>query len=330
MNYGDVVEQKKKGTFKILSVLVALGAVSVLVLAGYVSYLNTPPTSFSSETIVSIEKGESVRTITEKLEDQNVVRSGAFLYFIIAFFYEPENIKASTYVFNEALTTDKVAEQLTLGDFDSDLLRFTHYEGERATHIADRAAELLPNFNPEVFIALAEPAEGRLFPDTYFIPETYTAEELYNLMTEAFVAAISPYAEQIETSYLSLDEIITLASIIEREANSPESMRTVSGILQNRLKINMPLQADASIEYVLDKPLSELTPEDLDIDSPYNTYLNIGLPPTPIGNPGTAAISAVLEPIESDYFYYITDDEGVFHYARTYREHQSNIEIYLR
>ncbi len=96
------------------------------------------------------------------------------------------------------------------------------------------------------------------------------------------------------------------------------------------MKEGMPLQADASIEYILDKPLKELTPDDLKIDSPYNTYTNRGLPPTPIGNPGIEAIKAVLNPTPSQYVFYITDNEGVFHYAVTYDEHKENIAKYLR
>ncbi len=104
----------------------------------------------------------------------------------------------------------------------------------------------------------------------------------------------------------------------------------VAGILQNRLTLGMPLQADASVEYILEKPLSELTPEDLKINSPYNTYLNDGLPPTPIGNPGINAILAVLSPTESDYLFYITGDDGKFYYAKTFDEHRVNIAKYLR
>jgi len=123
---------------------------------------------------------------------------------------------------------------------------------------------------------------------------------------------------------------LVLASIIEREADSVESKKMVAGILKNRMSINMPLQTDASMEYILDKPLSELTPEDLKKESPYNTYLNFGLPPTPIGNPGLDAILAVLEPTPSDYYYYITGNDGEFYYAKTYAEHLQNIEKYLR
>jgi len=96
------------------------------------------------------------------------------------------------------------------------------------------------------------------------------------------------------------------------------------------LQIGMALQADASIEYELDKPLSELTAADLELESPYNTYLNPGLTPTPIGNPGLQSIKAVLEPTESNYFYYITDENGTFHYAKTFEEHKLNVQKYLR
>jgi UPF0755 protein len=132
------------------------------------------------------------------------------------------------------------------------------------------------------------------------------------------------------THPLGEDGVLILASLLEREANSEESMRMVSGILQNRLAEGMRLQVDASLEYVLERPLSTLDASDLDIDNPYNTYRYGGLPPSPIGNPGLQAILAVLDPIESNYFYYITDEDGNFHYARTFDEHKLNIAKYLR
>ena len=107
-------------------------------------------------------------------------------------------------------------------------------------------------------------------------------------------------------------------------------MKIVAGILDSRLVLGMPLQVDATMEYVLDKPLSQLEPEDLEIDSPYNTYLNSGLPPTPIGNPGLAAIRAVLEPLPTDYLFYITDENGDFYYAKNFEEHKQNIARYLQ
>ena len=129
---------------------------------------------------------------------------------------------------------------------------------------------------------------------------------------------------------LSEHDVVILASIIEREANSTTSMKLVSGILQNRLALDMALQVDASMEYILEKPLKELTAEDLKIDTPYNTYLYRGLPPTAIGNPGLDAIMAVLEPTPSEYMFYITGTDGEFYYAKNFDEHRLNIAKYLR
>jgi UPF0755 protein len=310
----------------VVSICVLLTLVSGVIL---IIALNQPPKQFVPETAVTIEPGTSVKEITATLEAVGVVRSATFLYLLTTLFYNPEDIKASTYIFEAPLTAREVAKRLVTGDFGNDLLRFTHFEGERATHVAARAAEVLENFDKKVFLDSAVPLEGKLYPETYFIPNDFSATELVDLMYSGFTTHIEPLLVN-ETSPLTPDEILVLASILEREANSPESMRVVSGILQRRLAEGMPLQADASIEYVLDKPLKELTPEDLRIDSPYNTYTNKGLPPTPIGNPGKEAVLAVLEPTETPHLFYITGNDGEFYYAETYEEHKQNIDRYLR
>jgi UPF0755 protein len=313
-----------------LLLLIILVALALLGTGLYAYMLNKPPRAFEAPTAVTIEPGTSIRAITAHLEESSVVRSKTLLYYVLSFFYEPTDVKASTYVFEAPLTTMEVAKRLVLGDFDNDLVKFTHYEGERATSIADNAAATLKNFDKEHFLERAIPLEGKLYPETYHIPETFTADELIDIMVQTFTEKTESIQLLIDTSTLTFEEVLVLASILEREANSPESMKIVSGILQDRMAVGMPLQADASIEYILDKPLKELTPEDLQIDSPYNTYLNRGLPPTPIGNPGIDAITAALQPEKTDYVYYITDNDGVFHYAATYDEHLNNIEKYLR
>jgi len=216
------------------------------------------------------------------------------------------------------------------GDYESTLVRITHIEGERVRQLAARLSETLPEFDAEAFVTLAEPHEGTLFPDTYLVPPTFTSDDVFTLLTETYRTTLAPHQAAIDSHPLSESDIITLASIVEREANDPDSKRMVAGILLSRISIGMPLQADASIEYTLNKPLSQLTPADLTIDTPYNTYLYRGLPPTPIGNPGLDAILAVLNPTESPYLFYITGNDGVFYYAETYTEHQRNIERYLR
>lgn len=327
-------EQKNKPTLRvIIKGVISMVIILATIFTGlywYTANLNKPAQDFPVGKPITIERGMNVRDIAEVLEQDGVVKSATLLYYSLVFFYEPTDIKASTYLFNESLTTFAVAERLTKGDFDTDLIRFTHFEGERVTQLASRASTVLKNFDSLNFIEKATDLEGKLFPDTYFIPVDYTDEELLTLMLDTFTEKTADLKVEIENHPLSLEDILVLASIIEREANSVESKRLVSSVLQNRLAIDMPLQADASIEYVLNKTLVELTPEDLRIDSPYNTYLNLGLPPTPIGNPGLDAIMAVLEPAESEYYYYITDEEGEFHYSKTYSEHLVNIERYLR
>jgi len=172
--------------------------------------------------------------------------------------------------------------------------------------------------------------EGKLYPETYLVPKTITEFELLTLMLDTYEEKVVNLTANLEATNLTEVEVLTLASIVEREANDVISMGMVSGILQNRLNLGMPLQADASLEYVLDKPLSALTPEDLKLESPYNAYLNVGLPPTPIGNPGMDAIMAVLSPTPSDYLFYITGNDGNFYYAKDFDEHRLNIARYLR
>ncbi len=301
-----------------------------LIIYIYISSQLKPPTNFPLNTPLEITPGMSVKAITKKLADAGVVQSDILLYLTIALYHDATDIKASTYIFDKPLDTKGIAAALTKGDFMSSLLSFTHIEGESVEDTANRAAKVLTDFNSAEFIQNALPYEGKLFPDTYLIPKDFTAAQLQAKMLDTYEEKIAPLRAFIATTNLTEYQVITLASIIEREANSPESMGYVAGILQNRLKKGMYLQVDASIEYILHKTLAELTPEDLKIDSPYNTYTNPGLPPTPIGNPGLTAINAVINPTPSPYLFYITGSDGTFHYARTFEEHKLNIARYLR
>lgn len=313
----------------IVLVLILLGSASY-----YVWFLNSPQ-QFDTPKLVTIEEGDSVQTITLKLEQSGVVKSAELLYLILALNFDTTKIKASRYVFDEPLTTYQTAERLIVGDFDEDLQIVIIYEGESREKIANRLAETFDWFDADSFLQSTDGLEGRLFPDTYYIPPSYSTEKLVALLSSTSQEVLADYSEKIEESTLTEDEVLTIASIVEREANTEESMKMVSGIFLNRLEIGMALQADASIEYVLEHELHELRPGQLaeslrEIDSPYNTYLYPGLPPTPIGNPGRTAIEAVLHPTTSDYLYYITGDDGKFYYAETYNQHLLNIERYLK
>ena len=299
----------------------------------YILHLNSAPENFNPQ-IVTIEPGQSAAEIATNLATAGVVRSSELLQGALLYFQDPTKIKAATYVFDEPQTTTEVAAILVTGEFDTNLRSLTFIEGFSVRDYALTAATL-PNITTEAFLEQALNLEGALFPETYFVPETITTEELVALLNSTHQERLAPYLEQFAANDLSTEEALILASIIEREANTPESMQIVAGIFLNRLAIGMPLQADASIEYVIDTPLGELPPGQLaselrELDSPYNTYLYPGLPPTPIGNPGEEAIRAIANPTESNYFYYITGDDGVFYYAQTYDQHLTNIARHLR
>lgn len=304
-------------------------ALMVVALAAFIFIGARAPAEFPVNRAITIEEGLPASTIARELEDENVVKRSGFLYFAILLFHDPKEVKAGAYVFTEPQSVFAIARTVTSDNPRTEQIRLTLTEGSSVKDYAKAASQALTAFDAEYFLAAALPHEGFLFPETYHIPYAYSEDELIALLRETYAARVTPLIAS-STTAMSEREIVTLASLIEREANSVQSMRMISGILQNRLAAGMPLQVDASMEYVIDRPLSMLTPEDLTIDSPYNTYLYTGLPPTPIGNPGLDSITAVLDPIPSEYFYYITGSDGEFYYATTYEQHLANIEAHLK
>lgn len=312
------------------SQMAAAGLFALLLLPLLLWWQTKPPGDFPVGSAIVIPRGLSAAEIADHLESQRAVRSNLFLYLILVWQHDPSNIQAGTFLFDRPLSVFAVAEHITTLGATENLVVLTLPEGYTAAEFAMLTSDNLPDFSSEKFRELTDDDEGYLFPDTYYLPADFTAEELERLLLDTFEQKTVNLRQTMRAHPLGEYGVITLASLIEREANTPESMRLVSGILHNRLDEGIRLQVDASVEYVLERPLNTLTPNDLETDSPYNTYLYGGLPPTPIGNPGLTSINAVLEPTESNYFYYITDSEGDFYYAETFEEHRQNIERYLR
>jgi UPF0755 protein len=289
-------------------------------------YESTTPSDFPTHTEIVIHEGLSVQSIATELEETNVISSSFFFLFNHRVKHHGESLRAGTYIFTEPLTLDEVTQALILGKHSTPLIKVTFPEGYKTTDFELYLKR--PVDQSELTRAIVH--TGYLFPDTYHISNTTSFSDIVTLMQNTYLQKIEPLRSVINNSGYTEGEIITLASIVEREANDESSMKLVSGILHNRLDANMPLQVDATFEYLLDKTSDELTAEDLNIDSPYNTYTNVGLPPTPISNPGLTAINAVLFPASTDYMYYLTDASGTFHYARTFEEHKRNKELFLR
>lgn len=323
---------KRKIADRALS-LIATGILLVLIVVLItVWFLNTAPSSTANA--VTVEKGSTAADVAATLHAEGVVRSESLTYAALVILGNPSSIKAGDYVFSAGLSTYEIVKTIYASTPQDALVSVTLPEGITVHEMADILAAAIADFDAARLRELGAQQEGYLWPETYFVPTDFTADDAYELLTST-AAEKQTALFTLYPSSLTHAEVVILASIVEREANTLESMRMVAGILLHRIEIGMPLQADATIEYALEEKLGELPEGQLadhleNLDSPYNTYLYPGLPPTPIGNPGEDALRAVLDPLVTENLYYITDESGVFHYAETYDEHLDNVNTYLR
>jgi UPF0755 protein len=306
----------------------ALAGVLVAFPVFYIGFLS-PPGDFSLMSVVTIEEGMTLEEAGQSLKGLHVIRSEFWFRVAVILGGGEHSLRAGDYFFKEPIGVFSIARMMVTGDYGLDPIRVTIPEGASNVDIADRLAEALPTFDRVYFLEYAEGKEGYLFPDTYYFLPTDSEEKIADTMEETFRSKMELYRNDLRISEYSLQEIITMASLIEREANTEEVRRIISGILWKRLEIGMPLQVDVTFDYINGKNSFELTSADLEIDSPYNTYRYAGLPPTPIANPSLESIHAALHPVESDYLYFLADHEGIVYYSETFEEHREKKLRYL-
>lgn len=295
--------------------------IGVFILAG--SIMLNVPLDFSPSTVV-IAPGSSASKIAHDLEDAGVIAHVSPLWLLLRLTGQDGVIHAGAYKFGHPENTFVIMYRLVRADYGLPLVRLTFQEGITSREMAALISESLPSVSEEEFLAVAEPHEGYLFPDTYLFPQSATAASIVATMRDNFAAQTKALSQAIATSSRSFSDIVTMASIIEREAHTEEHRRMISGILWNRIERDMKLQVDAVFGYINSRATYSPSYADLKIDSPYNTYKYKGLPPGPISNPGLSAINAALQPIKSDYLFYLTSRDGVMHYAKTGATHEAN------
>lgn len=287
-----------------------------------------PPEDFPAGSIITVPEGLNLHRLSMQLEKDNVIRSPFWFRAMSIMLGGERTMKAGEYYFSKPTNPFTIAWRIFQGKHDIETVKITIPEGLAVKSISALFGEKFPYFDNPLFERMAP--EGFLFPDTYFMPVTATATSTIKIMRDNFIRKIFPLMPKVELSGRTLEEVITMASIIENEAKTKEDRAIVSGILWKRLKLGLPLQVDAAFSYVNGKTTKELTLDDLKIDSPYNTYLYSGLPPSPISNPGIESIEAALNyPTTTPYLYFLTGDNGRMYYSRTFDEHVANKQKYI-
>lgn len=309
---------------------VFLVTTSLLVFFAYVNYLTTPPKEFKSGTLVEIPSGYTLDDIAGELKHASIIRSPLLFELLVQHYEKEKGILSGAYLFKTPLSVFDVAKRMALGDHGIEVLKITLAEGLTTREMAQVLGSKIPEFDTAGFIADTKDKEGYLFPDTYFFFSVATSGEVIVALEENFAKRTKDKQEEARQSGKNWHDILTMASIIEEETATDEDRRIVSGILWKRMEKGMRLQVDATFGYTIGKGSLELTASDLQSDSPYNTYRYEGLPPTPISNPGLASIDAALHPTSSSYLYYLSDESGTIHYAKTFEEHKRNKATYLR
>lgn len=279
--------------------------------------------------IFVVEQNQGVREISKNLKTQGLIRDQIVFFLYARFNGIDKKIQAGDFRINPSMSATAIAESLTHGTLD---IWITIPEGKRAEEIADLLKDKMPNYSDSWIVALKQ-NEGYLFPDTYLLPRGADVNLVISILKNTFEQRYATL--DTSQSTLTKNQIVIVASLIEREAKHSEDRKLVASVILNRLNLGMKLDIDATIQYALGYQENEkrwwkkgLTFEDLKLNSPYNTYRVAGLPPAPISNPGLASLQAAVNPATTDYLYYISDSKGINRYAEDLDGHNANIEKY--
>jgi len=282
--------------------------------------------------IFMINKGEGLNSIANKLANEKLIRNKVVFYLIVKQLGIEKKIQAGEFRLSKSMGTTQLAQTLTHGTSDTWV---TIIEGLRKEEIAQ---ELSANFKISEIEFIEQAKEGYLFPDTYLFPKNASIDTILTIISRNFNSKFNEDIKQKSRSKgLTERQVLTIASLVEKEAKSPEDKQQVASIILKRHVNDWPLDIDATVQYALGYQKKtktwwkkDLTQEDLEADSQYNTRKYKGLPPAPICNPGLDSINAAVnaDP-ETPYWFYLSDKQGKMHYAVTLEEHNSNISKYL-
>lgn len=328
----------KKALLLLLLVIVVAAAATFYIWRG----VALPYQGFQGEQFVVIETGSSVAAIGRALAEAGVVRDARSFQIAARIKGDATRMQAGEYRFAEPATAFAVVDRIARGDVYARPITFP--EGRTAAEMAgifeargfgsraDFTAAAGDASRVGAFDSEARDLEGYLFPSTYLLPRSATAEILVGQMVQSFERAFDADLRAAASALgFSVRDAVTMASLVEEEAQIPDERPIISAVYHNRLKIGMGLQCDATVIYAMQRAGTwngNITRADLAMDSPYNTYRYRGLPPGPIANPGRASLEAAVKPADVPYLYYVSRNDGSHAFATTLDEHNRNVQQY--
>ena len=298
--------------------------------------------------VIDIPTGSTLNQVTDILKENNLIKNKIIFKLYVRLSDNSSKLKSGKYLFNQTYSNEQIINNLAKGKTYNEGTKITIPEGSTSMEIIDiltknklgkkeNYIKLIDNpkefYDKFKFLDDKEiiSLEGFLYPSTYYFTKDKSEKEILTHMIEVFD---SKYNEKLrkrqEEENKSLYDVLKLASIVEKEAVLDEDRPIIASVFYNRIDIGMPLQSDATIQYIFKERKKSITYDDLKIKSPYNTYINKGLPPTPIANPGIKSIEAVLYPATTKYLYFVATIEGGNNYSETYEQHVKNVEQYRK
>lgn len=324
----QIVSRTKFILFLVASSLASLVFLAVVFAAFGYRQVSSALNERGAEKNFRIETGESLPVIAGNLEKQEIIRSDFWFAVYVSLRGWTKNLQAGEYVLSPAWDMTEVAETITGGKVADNEMTVTIPEGFGLKDIDRRLAEA-GLIRAGELMAKRE-LEGYLFPDTYIFDQDAALDEIISKMRSNFDKKLDQsLRDEIARRGKTIKEIIIMASLIEKEVRTKEDMEIVSGVFWQRISDKYPLQSDAPLSYILGDDKPSHTIAETQINSAYNTYKNVGLPPGPICSPGLIAITAAVYPKQTDYYFFLSAPDGQTIFSRTLQEHEENKKRYL-
>jgi len=303
------------------------------------SWADRPMDARAEDQLFTVASGQGLKKTASLLEQKGLISDALYFTLLARIDKKDKLLKAGEYFLSTSMTPREILGQMVQGRVH--LYRLTIPEGFNLVQIADAVAEAGlapaesfldttrdPNTAKRLGIA-AQTLEGYLFPDTYYFPRGLDSYAIIDTMVQQFRAAFAPHwEERAQALHMTLHEVVTLASIIEKETGAAEERPLISSVFHNRLKKGMRLETDPTVIYGIPDFDGNLTRKHLETYTPYNTYKIKGLPPGPIANPGAQALEAALFPAESDYLFFVSKKNGTHQFSTTIQEHNAAVRKY--